>query len=389
MDSVLIIAAEASSSLYAQRLLELWRAQGRELKAFGIGSRDMEKLGFECLGRSEEMAVVGVQEVLKHLPHIRRVYNELLAQVDQRKPKFAVLMDYPEFNLKLAKDLKARGIKVIYYISPQVWAWRTGRIKTIRKVVDHMMVLFPFEEKFYRDHGVKVDFVGHPLLDELPVPRTKDERKAHRQKFGILDHDIVLGLMPGSRRSEINHHLKTQLETAAELMRRNSRVRPVLMVAPTLERAEINAQLPDFPFPIQLIKENPLDMIDLADVILVASGTATLMVGLMKKPMVIMYRMNAVTAWLARKLVTKTKFFGMANLIMDRLVVPELFQEEANPKRLADELERTIANPAEYAKVVGELAQLQERLGKKGATENVARLLAEYFPKSGAQDLRA
>ena len=379
MDSVLIIAAEASSSLYAQRLLETWRTEGREVSAFGIGSRDMEKLGFECVGRSEEMAVVGVQEVLKHLPHIRRVYNELLAKTDARKPKLALLMDYPEFNLKLAKDLKARGVKVVYYISPQVWAWRTGRIKTIRKVVDHMLVLFPFEEKFYRDNGVRVDFVGHPLLDELPEPRSNDERKAHRQKFGILDGDVVLGLMPGSRRSEIGHHLKTQLDAAAELMRRDPRVRPVLMVAPTLERAEINAQLASFPFPIQLIKESPLDMIDLADVILVASGTATLMVGLMQKPMVIMYRMNSVTAWLARKLVTKTKFFGMANLIMDREIVPELFQEDANPKRLADELQRTIASPTERARVVGDLAQIKDRLGKKGATANVARLLASYL----------
>ncbi len=379
MNSVLIIAAEASSSLYAERLLEYWKSAGKEVAAFGIGSRSMEKLGFECLGRSEEMAVVGVQEVLKHLPLIRRVFHGLLEQAETRKPKFALLMDYPDFNLRLAKELKKRGVKVVYYISPQVWAWRTGRVHLIRRVVDHMLVLFPFEENFYREHGVKADFVGHPLLDELPEAKTPEERLLRRQKFGIEEDEIVLGLMPGSRRSEISHHLDTQLATAALLVRKNPKIRPVLMVAPTLDRAELEPRLAAFPFSIQIIKESPLDMIDLADVILVASGTATLMVGLMRKPMVIMYRMNPFTAWLARRLVTKTKFFGMVNLIMDRMVVPELFQEEANPERLSAELERFINDPKFYNGVVQELTNLKERLGKKGATENVARLLDGYL----------
>lgn len=384
MDSVLIIAAEASSSLYAQRLLEKWRASGRKIQAFGIGSRDMEKLGFECLGRSEEMAVVGLQEVLKHLPLIRRVFHGLLDAAEKRKPKFALLMDYPDFNLRLAKELKARGIKVIYYISPQVWAWRTGRVKLIRRVVDRMLVLFPFEEPFYREHGVQANFVGHPLLDELPEKRSDRDRLLERQRYGIGPEDLVLGLMPGSRRSEIQHHLKTQLAAAALLVRKNPRVRPVLMVAPTLDRDELQAQLGNLSFPLQIIKENPLQMISLADAILVASGTATLMVGMMEVPMVIMYRMNSITAWLARRLVTKTKFFGMANLIMDRQVVPELFQEEANPERLAEEIGKVLFDPAESARVKRELAGLHERLGSRGATENVARILDVEFGGSRA-----
>jgi len=379
MDSVLIIAAEASSNLYAQRLLEHWERAGRKVHAFGVGNREMEKLGFECLGRSEEMAVMGVQEVVKHLPLIRRVFYSILSEVDSRKPRLAILMDYPGFNLRLAKELKKRGVKVIYYISPQVWAWKTGRVKLIREVVDHMLVLFPFEEKFYREHGVKADFVGHPLLDELPPAMSAQERSSRRSKFGIAESDIVLGLMPGSRRSEIAHHLKTQLATAAILCRENPRVKVVLMVAPTLEREPLAAEIAGFPFPIQIIKESPLDMIDLADVILVASGTATLMVGLMKKPMVIMYRMNPITAWLARRLVTKTKFFGLANIVLDRQAVPELFQQDANPGRLASELRKLIGDRAAYLNTEKELATLRERLGKKGATENVARLLDGYF----------
>ncbi len=378
-DSVLIIAAEASSSLYAQRLLEKWKNEGRGLSAFGIGSREMESLGFECLGRSEEMAVVGLQEVIKHLPLIRSVFHSLLVEADRRKPKFALLLDYPDFNLRLAKELKKRGIKVIYYISPQVWAWRTGRVKTIKKVVDHMLVLFPFEKPFYEQNGVKVDFVGHPLLDELPEVASEDTRKIKRNRFGLGDRDVVLGLMPGSRRSEIEHHLRTQLESARILVQRDPRVRPVLMVAPTLDREFLRMAMGHLDFSIQIIKENPLDMIRLADVILVASGTATLMVGLMERPMVIMYRMNPLSAWLARKLVTKTPYFGLANLVVNKKIVPELFQEEANPARLAAELERIISDLPYREQMNVELRKIKETLGSRGATDRVASILDQYL----------
>jgi lipid-A-disaccharide synthase len=382
MKSVLIVAAEASSSLYAQRLLEHWQRQGGGVSAFGIGSRDMEKLGFECLGYSEEMAVVGLQEVIKHYPLIRRVYYSLLEAAEKRRPDFALLLDYPDFNLRLAKDLKKRGVKVVYYISPQVWAWRTGRVNLIREVVDHMLVLFPFEEDFYREHGVQATFVGHPLLDELPEKAGADALKIHRNRFGISDDEVVVGLMPGSRKSEIEHHLKTQIETARVLARREN-VRIVLMVAPTLEREymreAVGRAMGDAAFPIQVVKESPLDMISLADVILCASGTATLMVGLMETPMVIMYRMNPITAWLAKRLVTKTPFFGMANLIMNRQVVPELFQEEANPERLAGEIGKIIDDTSLREKMTADLREIKAKLGSRGATRKVADILSAYF----------
>jgi lipid-A-disaccharide synthase len=382
MDSVLIVAAEASSSLYAQRLLEAWKAEGRDIQAFGIGSRSMEKLGFECLGRSEELAVVGLQEVIKHFPLIRKTFHSLVEQAAARKPKFALLLDYPDFNLRLAKQLKKHGITVIYYISPQVWAWRTGRVKNIKKVVDHMLVLFPFEETFYREHGVKCDFVGHPLLDELPeTVKENDVIKVQRQRFGIGDKDLVLGLMPGSRNSEIEHHLETQLKAAHILVQRRPEVRPVLMVAPTLERERFGNAISSSPLTVQIIKEDPLDMMALADVMLVASGTATLMVGLMEKPMVIMYRMTPITAWFAKKLVTKTPFFGLVNLVMNRKVAPELFQEEANPERLASELEALLFTPARET-ALKDLAQVRETLGSRGATKRVLSILDGYLRKS-------
>jgi lipid-A-disaccharide synthase len=329
------------------------------------------------------MAVVGIQEVIKHFPLIRSVYKSLLAEAKHRKPKFALLLDYPDFNLRLAKDLKKLGIKVVYYISPQVWAWRTGRVKLIRRVVDHMLVLFPFEEGFYKDHDVPVSFVGHPLLDELPPAESANDHEMKRRRFGLETMEVVLGLMPGSRGSEIEHHLRTQLETAAILVRKyqdSSRtIRPVLLVAPSLEREAIQKAMGEVNFPIQIIKAEPIEMISLCDVILCASGTATLMVGLMEKPMVIMYRMNALTAWIAKRLVTATKYFGLVNLVMNRRIVPELFQEEANAQRLAHEIGNIIDHPAVYEQMVVDLRQVKECLGSRGATDKVAKVVANFF----------
>lgn len=387
MGRVLIVAGEASSSLYALRLIEHWKSQPgsgeRAYDLFGVGSPEMEALGFRRLGKSEEMAVVGLQEVIKHFPLIRRVYNALLAECDRQKPDFALLLDYPDFNLRLAKDLKKRGIRVVYYISPQVWAWRTSRVNLIRKVVDEMLVVFPFEAPFFAKHGVASTFVGHPLLDELAArpDESPSQAKTHRERYGIGPDEIVLGLMPGSRESELKNHLEEQLAAAELLVGRYPKVRPVLLCAPTISRERLQMATSDFSMPLQIIKEDPLEMIQLSDILLVASGTATLMVGLMAKPMVIMYRMNAITAWFAKKLVKHTRFFGMVNLILEREVVRELFQEEASAAGMATELEKLLPDAARSAKAT-ELLELRQRLGERGATKRVAERLEAYFSSS-------
>ncbi len=380
---VMIVAGEASSSLYAQRLLELWRERGREVEAFGIGSRAMEALGFRCLGRSEEMAVVGLYEVFRHFPLIRRTYHALLAECDRQQPDFVLLLDYPDFNLRLAADLKKRGIKVVYYISPQVWAWRQSRVKRIRQVVDRMLVLFPFEVDFYRSHNVDARFVGHPLLDELgQFPWPDDKLRLERQRCGLWSQNEaslkVLGLMPGSRESELRHHLSEQIQAAELFVAAHPNARVALLCAPTIERERLAQEISCSRVPIQILKQEPFAMIALCDLVLVASGTATLMVGLMRKPMVIMYRMNAMTAWLAKRLVRSTKYFGMSNLILNGPASVELFQGDANPERMANELSRLVS-PQEYQKQVEQLAEIQQKLGSKGATQRVADELEEFF----------
>lgn len=378
--SVLIVAAEASSSLYALRLLQEWKKQGKNISAFGIGSRDMEKEGFEILGRSEELAVVGISEVLAHFGEIKQAFYSLIEQARVRKPKVALLLDYPDFNLRLAKKLKALGIPVVYYISPQIWAWRTGRVNTIRERVDRMLVLFPFEKEFYEKNQVPVDFVGHPLLDELsPMLFDEKERNYHRGKYGIHENDTLLALMPGSRRSELKHHLAAQIQTARKLRETHPDLKIALFVAPTFEKEEIQAQLGAVDFPILLIKDEPFSMISLADVVLCASGTATLMVGLMEKPMVIMYRMNPMTAFLAKRFVKHTAHFGMINLILNDRVVPELFQEQASPEEMAKALSEMIGSREVYQTLRARLASAKDRLGNKGATQRVAEALQPYL----------
>lgn len=378
--NVLIVAGEASSAAYAARLLKVWKEEHFDVNAFGVGSREMEALGFECLGRSEEMAVVGIQEILTEWTKISNAFRALEREARLRKPKFAILMDYPDFNLLLARKLKKMGIKVIYYISPQVWAWRKGRVKTIRKLVDKMLVILPFEEPFYKEHGVNAEFVGHPILDELDYELFDSTKiETERSILGITSDRLVLGLMPGSRRGEIHHHLKLQLEVARRLKREFPNLIVTLLVAPTLNVEKIKSQMGVVEFPITILKRNPFEMIALTDVVLCASGTATLMVGLMKKPMVIMYIVNRFSKIIGEMLVRNLKHFGLSNIILDRRQSVELKNDEATVERLTEEVRTLIASKDLRDQHSKGLSELHERLGNKGASKRVTQILRQYL----------
>jgi lipid-A-disaccharide synthase len=378
--SLLIVAAEASSSLYALRLLQHWRRSGTAVASFGIGSRAMEAEEFEIIGRAEEMAVVGIQEVLTRYREIRQVFLRLVDEAKKRKPKLALLLDYPDFNLRLAKELKAAGIPVVYYVSPQVWAWRQSRVKLIRAYVDQMLVLFPFEKEFYDAHGVEADFVGHPLIDELAELPELQDRRALRSQYGLQESDTVLALMPGSRHSEVKHNLPVQLETARRLLTSEPDLTLILLVAPTLTEEDLPIDRADLP--LRLIRDEPFTMISLADVVLCASGTATLMAGLAERPMVIMYRMNLLTALIAWAFVGRPKHFGLVNLVLDERVAPEFLQYEATPHALCNALLPLVRSEEERRKMRSKLSKARRRLGQRGATERVARILDPYLRRS-------
>jgi len=382
-NSVMIIAAEASSAHYAAQLMRYWHKNKLSVDIFGVGSAEMERLGQKRIGYSEDMAVVGLAEVVAHYSDLKKVFNNLVAEAIRRKPRFILLMDYPDFNLRLAEKLKTelgQDIKVFYYISPQVWAWRQGRIHTIKKYCDKVFLLFPFEVDFYKKFNVPHEFVGHPLLDDLnPELLDQSLQSYARERYGIKASEKVLALMPGSRRSEVEFNFHIQLETARLLVKKYSDLRIMILVAPTLSKEYLQSKLEHFNSPYILIKEDPNQMISMADFVLAASGTATLMVGLLQKPMVIMYRMRWLTGVLAKMLVKGVPFFGIVNLIMNEEVVPERMQAEANPEELARLLQRYIEEPDYRLSTIAKLAQLQHRLGDHGATARIGEALAKYL----------
>lgn len=376
--SVLMVAAEASSCHYALKILQEWKNKGLKIKAFGVGSLEMEKAGFERLGKSEEMAVVGLSEVLSEYSKLKAVFDRLVEEAQKRRPQVVVVMDYPGFNLRLAKKLHALGLKVVYYISPQVWAWKKNRIHAIKKYCDKVLLLFPFEVPFYQKHQVPYEFVGHPLLDDFDDKFLDPSyRKYQRSRFGIQPNDQVLGLMPGSRKGELKNVFPQQLRVAARLMRKHPDLKLVILGAPTVEREQLLEYLEDFRFPYQILKSDPNEMIMLTDWILAASGTATLMVGLQEKPMVIMYRTSAITAVLAKLLVRG--YFGLVNLILEDEVVPERFQWKATDNELYSLLDNWISHPESQQAVVKKLSLLKTKLGDKGATQRVVEVLSRYL----------
>ncbi|MBK9293236.1 MAG: lipid-A-disaccharide synthase [Oligoflexia bacterium] len=382
-NEILIVSAEASSELYARRIIEESKRRNLDVHFFGIGSQGMQKLGCEVIEYSENMAVVGLWEVLAHWKTISAAFRNLLKQASVKKPKLALLLDYPDFNLRLAKKLKSRNIDVYYYISPQIWAWRTERVKLIKKIIKKMLVVFPFEVDFYKKYGVDVSFVGHPLLDEVNSKKTAEQRNLKRFKFGITSNDFTVGLMPGSRDSEIRYCFQTQIRAAIKIIELKpelkNKIKFLILVAPTMDVEFLKTYLPgDLKINFLFIKETPFEMIELCDACIVASGTATLMTALMNVPMVIMYKMNPLTAALARRLV-KGKFFGMPNLILNEKVLPELFQEEANPTFIANEVIKYIENNDYYLNVKSKLNLIKEKLGQSGAASRVVDEIQKAF----------
>lgn len=367
-------AGEASGDLHGARLLAELSRQMPEVEAFGLGGDEMREAGLELVAHSAEISVVGITEVLKVLPRARQVFAELLQEVDRRRPEAAVLIDFPDFNLRLAEELSARGVRVLYYVSPQVWAWRKGRIKGIAKVVDHMLVLFPFEVGFYEEAGVSVTHVGHPLVDEVP-------ELAQAWDHGPpADEPYQVALLPGSRPSEVERLLPVMLET----VRRLADDLPVLanlVRAPTVPREMLEEPVALAGLPVRIV-DGPhrarFEAIAGSHVALCASGTATLEVGLLGTPMVVLYRLGSWTYLLARMLVRLPRV-SLVNLVLDRDAVPELIQSEAEPARIAREVEALLASPERIAAMRRDLAELRGRLGEPGASGRAADQVAAFL----------
>ncbi len=372
----MIVAGEASGDMHGANLARALKRLSPAASICGMGGTAMAEAGVEILYDAARMAVVGIIEVLSHFSDIRAARRTLLTELRDNRPDLLILIDYPGFNLMLAKQAKKLGIPIFYYISPQVWAWHASRVKKIRRLVDRMAVILPFEKKFYRQRGMAVNFVGHPLLDTVASKLSRADFLARHQ---IPADATVVGLLPGSRKKEIANLLPVYLEAARHLADGHDELVFLLPLAPSLSRADLDAHgLAGCPVPIRVIDSDRYDMMAACDAVIAASGTVTLELAILDIPMVVAYRTSPLTCWLARKLVD-VKYMSLVNLVADRLVVPELLQEEVTAESLAAQLAPLLFAPRVIAAMRDGLAEVRERLGGPGASERAAAIALEII----------
>jgi lipid-A-disaccharide synthase len=354
-----IVAGEASGDLHASEVVRELKKLDPRVEMFGIGGDLLAREGVKLLHHASVLGFIGLFNVLRHLPMFRRIFAELLERIEKEKPDAVLLVDYPGFNLRVARRAKEMGLRVVYYISPQVWAWRQGRVRHIAKYVDRMIVLFPFEEEFYRTHDVPVTYVGHPLVEQLAGVRKRQRS----------EDELRIALLPGSRRQEVEALLPAMLDAVA-ILQRERKVNAYIIQAPTIEHDELLAIVRGKDLDVPILPHDRGEGVAAADVSLSASGTATLESAVLGTPVVVMYRLSRATYFLGRKLV-QLPHWSLVNIVAGKEVVPELIQRDVNGERIAEEVRKIVA-PENYERIRGELARVREKLGEPGASRRVA-----------------
>ncbi len=341
-----------------------------------MGGDALRSAGVDIIVDNRDLAVVGLVEVISHYPVIHRALKQLKKHLDSTPPDLLILVDYVEFNLKLARHAKGLGIPVLFYISPQVWAWRPKRVRKIGWLIDMMAVIFPFEAKFYEQHGIPVRYVGNPLVGHVEAAC---DREQCRQNFGIDTQHPVVGLLPGSRRSEIRNLLPLFLQTATLLQQTNSEIQFLLPLAPGLNESDIEPLLHERPDKLQIITGGKTyEVMRACDAILTASGTATLETALMEIPMVMAYRTAPLTYAILKRMV-KIPHIALVNIVAEKSVVREFMQNDATADNLSREVQRLLSDASYRRQMVQELKKVREKLGNKNGSENIAKLALEMI----------
>ncbi len=366
---IMLIAGEASGDAHGADVVRALLKLDPAVDCFGIGGRKMEEAGCRIKMDSKAIAVMGVFEVTRHFKAIRQAWSLALDLLAKEKPDCVILIDYPGFNLRFAEKVKAFGIKVLYYVSPQIWAWKKGRIHKIKRLVDHMAVILPFEEKIYQKAGVPVTFVGSPLLEQV----RRHEKMAAREELNLSQNAIIVGLLPGSRLSEIERLLPELIDAAEILKRRYPHIQFVLPLADTIKESDIWPYLDDADVPLVLIRRKSHLTMAASDVLIGSSGTATLEAAVVGTPMVVIYKMNPLTFAIAKRVV-KIPFISLPNILAKKRIYPELIQDQAKSTRIAEEAERFIDEESYAERVRADLSNVAKLLGKKGAGKRVAEL---------------
>jgi lipid-A-disaccharide synthase len=373
---IMIIAGEASGDLQAAYLIKSLKTINPHIEFFGLGSKKMQEQGVKTIYDMSQLAVVGFFEVIKLLGAFKKIFAKLTALLDSGRPDAVILVDYPGFNLRFAKVAKEKNIPVIYYISPQIWAWGRGRIAEIKKYVDKMIVIFGFEENLYKEAGVKVSFVGHPFLDIVKPEWKKEETIKHLH----LSHlSVKIALLPGSREKEIIQHLpvmlkacqyiKKGLPNAEFILSRRKELNPMLYNK-IIKRSKIKPHSLD---------DRPYEIMDTADLVIVSSGSATLETAIMEKPMVIVYKTSLLT-WLLASNLVKIPNIGLVNVVANKRMVPELVQFNATPQNIARKSLNILNDKKLYHEIKENLRQVKAKLGEPGAADRAAHIILKNFP---------
>ena len=375
----MLVAGESSGDLHGAQLAQALKRARADLKLIGFGGSQMREAGVETIADPTRIAVIGLVEVLRHLPTFHRLFRQAVQALDEHKPNLVILIDYPGFNLRFASEVKRRGIRLVYYISPQIWAWDPGRISKIKRLVNRMLVVFPFEKELYEKAHVPVSFVGHPLLDLVKptLPRLKA-----LEKFGLEDGLPIIGLLPGSREVEVHRILPVLLAAGAKIKEElPSTARFILIKAPHLPWELYRQALNHSSLTPKVIERWDYDCLYTCDLVLVASGTATLECALLERPMLIVYKTSWATYWIGR-LAIRIPMIGLVNVVAGEKVVPELIQHRATPSAIAQEALELWASAERRNAMKTAFQKICISLGRPGAATRAAQAILTELDKA-------
>jgi lipid-A-disaccharide synthase len=377
---ILLVAGEVSGDLHGAHLMEAIHSIDPEIHFFGMGGQGLERGGMKLLYHCQDLSVLGITEVLFKLGSILRAFRILKHSLNQEQPDLVILIDFPEFNLRLAKIAHRKGIPVLYYISPKVWAWRPKRIHLIAQWVKKMVVFFPFEVPLYEDASVDVEWVGHPLLDIVKPTLSKE---VAFQQFGLDRKRRTIALLPGSRMHEVKNLLPSLLTSAQLLQKEMPDLQFILPLAPGIQQSTVAPWMRNISIPVRVVKGWTYDVMNLSELLITASGTATLEAAILGKPMVIVYKVSCLSYWIGRALI-QVDHIGLVNLVAGKEIAPELIQKEVNPQRIAEESFRILRDPILYRRMIESMAGVRKSLGELGAAQRAARIVCSMLYEAKA-----
>jgi lipid-A-disaccharide synthase len=372
---ILVISGEASGDLHGSNLVAELKKINSNIEFFGMGGNRMKEQGVELFFHIDQLGFMGIAEVIKNLGFIRQVEKKMVSVLEERKPDLVVLIDYPGFNLRFAKQVKKRKITLVYYISPQIWAWGGKRISKIKEYVDKMIVILPFEKEIYQKAGIDVEFIGHPLLE---VVRPTLSREDFKRKFDIRKNQLLIGLLPGSRWQEVEKILPIMLQTVEISRRKLRNISCAIGLAPTISRQNLEDLICPFEPKPKIIENLTYDLMSHSDLLLVTSGTATLESAILETPLIILYKTHFLT-WLIGKNVVKLPNIGLVNILAGKRIVPEYLQKDAQPERIASQMEEILENRERYKSIKEDLKKVKQKLGQEGASKKAAQTINQML----------